>query len=457
MSGPKIIVYNVTPQMEERWRREIRQRLTKMEGHWKQQRRRMQGFLAQLHFQADGASVKAIQDSIALIDQRFIELQDPVVIDQLMRDIYRNKAAFAYLSDEIERLHEQVAAVATQANQRERSMQAAVKDLATRLATAGLMEERNRLLQAPSETALQEATEALSRVQQNERDRAFHKAIEELGPTPAATFLPSLKTDSELERVEQQMVRLELLNDGPGTQNLRARLMELGSTIGARQRRLLLDSLVLEISDAVTHEREAEQLQVSLDGLEARLGVFEAAPQEFQEAISALRQKSVGASALAELSQRVESWCEQEARNLDSQQVRNLVLGSLRNLGYDVREGMQTGWVKGGSIVLQKPGSSDYAVELQDLSGNLRSRVVRFGDPVAPVSDQQRQRDSEMEQQWCQSHTLALAALRNQGVDAEIMAKREPGEVPLEVIRTTDVDRPVRAITDPGRKTLGSN
>jgi hypothetical protein len=118
---------------------------------------------------------------------------------------------------------------------------------------------------------------------------------------------------------------------------------------------------------------------------------------------------------------------------------------------------MQAGWVEGGSIVLQKPGSSDYAVELQDMDGKLRSRVVRFGDPASPVSDQQRQRDGEMEQQWCQTQAQALATLRDQGVDAKIMAKREPGEVPLAVIRRMDSGRAARGITDPVKKTLGPN
>ncbi len=138
------------------------------------------------------------------------------------------------------------------------------------------------------------------------------------------------------------------------------------------------------------------------------------------------------------LLQRVSDLCRAaRGRRLDGLQVRSLVLGTLRNLGYDVREGMQAGWVEGGSIVLQKPGSSDYAVELQDMDGKLRSR--------------------EMEQQWCQTQAQALATLRDQGVDAKIMAKREPGEVPLAVIRRMDSGRAARGITDPVKKTLGPN
>jgi hypothetical protein len=102
---------------------------------------------------------------------------------------------------------------------------------------------------------------------------------------------------------------------------------------------------------------------------------------------------------------------------------------------------MQTGWVEGGSIVLQKPGSNDYAVELQDLNGRLRTQVVRYGDPDSSVSDQQRQRDTEIEVQWCTAHAQTLATLRQKGMEAEVMANRAPGEVPLVVVRSEDTSR----------------
>lgn len=455
MSGPKIIVYNVTPQMEERLRQEVRHRLQQMQGQWQPQRLRLLGCLDQLEQRADGASVKAIQESIALLDRRFTELQDPVSVNQLMRDIYQNRANFDFLTEEIERLRDQVTTVAVQANLREQSMQFAVQDLAARLAASGLTEERDRLLLTPNEKTLQQSSDALNRAQSAERESAFLKALDEFGPRPSTTSLSKPKPDPELERVEQQIVRLELLSQGQEAKELRARFVLLQANTNLRQRRLLLNSLVLEISDVVNRENEAEKLQTILDELEARLGVFAAAPKEFRDEISTLRNKPASSAAAMQLKLRIETWCEQHAHSLDNQYVRNLVLGSLRDSGYDLREGMQTAWVKDGSIVLHKPGNSDYGVELQDLNGNLRSRVVRFGDPGAPVSEQQRQRDSEIEQQWCQAHAFALVALRDKGVDAKIMAKREPGEVPVAVIRVTEDGRPSQAVTDPGKKTIG--
>ena len=455
MSGPKITVYNVTPAMQARWRREVRHHVRQMEAQWKQQRQRMQGHLSKLQQQADAGSVKTIQDAIALIDQRFRELQNPNAIERMMLDIYKEKANMGYISEEIERLREEVAVIVSQAHQRERSMQAAVQDLVVQLASAGLEEERARLLHSPSYTNIHQATEALKRARQNETDRAFRDALAELGPSPSAQSLSKQSSDPEIERIDKQIIRLELLVESPTSQSLRARLTALEANTDAKQRRLLLDSLVLEISDAVKRKNEDEKLHAILNQLEARLAVFEASPESFTDAIRAFRQQPIVEPALVELRQRIESWCDEEVRRLDGLKVRNLVLGSLRDLGYDVREGMQAGWVEGGSIILQKPGSSDYAVELQDMDGKLRSRVVRFGDPLSTGSEQQRQRDSEMEEQWCQAHTQTLSTLREQGVDAKIMAKREPGAIPVEVIRATEEGRSSQVLIDPGKKTYG--
>jgi hypothetical protein len=242
------------------------------------------------------------------------------------------------------------------------------------------------------------------------------------------------------------MVQLELLNDTCVTSGLRRRLDALEGELDPHQRKMRLNSLVLELSHALQRSQAMAEHHAILDELEAQLGLFEDVPAELLKAIAAQRESQGEENSLTELRQAVERWSEHEARRLDGERIRSVVLGSLRELGYDVREGMQAGWVEGGSIVLQKAGSSDYGVELQDFNGRLRSQVVRFGDPDSPVSDQQRQRDTEIEEQWCTAHAQTLATLRQKGMEAQIMAKREPGEQPLVVVRSKDADRMDRSI-----------
>ena len=138
-------------------------------------------------------------------------------------------------------------------------------------------------------------------------------------------------------------------------------------------------------------------------------------------------------AVITEVAAAVRNWCDAEAQCQDGEQIRSLVLGSLRELGYDVREGMATAWAEGGQLMLQKPGSSDYGVELQDVNGRVRTQVVRFGDPAADPTEQQKQRDVEVEQQWCTAHSAVLKNLQDAGLEAKILASRAIGELPLEV------------------------
>ena len=325
-------------------------------------------------------------------------------------------------------------------------MQAATNDLAARLRSAGMEEERRLLLMAPSTEALERATHVLRRREQEQASQAMQQALADLGVSASSRQLQQEVSDPERERIEQLMVQLELLNDTAVTAGLRLRLEALEGELDPHQRKLRLNSLVLELSHALQRSQAMAEHNAILDELEAQLGLFEDVPAELLKVIAAQRESQGEGTSLTDLRQEVKRWCEQKARLLDGERIRSVVLSSLRELGYDVREGMQAGWVEGGSIVLQKAGSSDYAVELQDINGRLRSQVVRFGDPDSPVSDQQRQRDTEIEEQWCSAHAQTLATLRRKGMEAQIMAKREPGEEPLVVVRSTDTEHSNRTI-----------
>lgn len=443
MSGPKIVDIRHLEAIQERQRRLMRKRLKQLQKQWQQQRQRLTTALASVRPLLDADEMTAIDRSIAAMDQRFDQLHD----DQSLRELQeRGTGRLAFMDGELQRLQQQINDSVTQARQRARSMQAATNDLAARLRAAGMEEEGRLLLMAPSIEALERAAQLLSQREQEQAHQAMQQALADFGVRASPRQLQPKVREPERERVEQLLVQLELLNNDPATEGMRARLDALDGEPDPRQMRLRLDSLALELSQALQRDQETEERHAILDELEAQLGVYEEVPPGLLQAIAAQREGQQEGPSLTDLRQAVERWCEQEARRLDGERIRTVVLSSLRVLGYDVREGMQAGWVEGGSIVLQKAGSSDYAVELQDLNGRLRSQVVRFGDPDSPVSDQQRRRDSEVEEQWCTAHAQTLADLRQQGMESHVMAKREPGEVPLVVLRSTDVDRMDRSI-----------
>jgi hypothetical protein len=435
MSGPKIVDIRVLQAIQERQRRLQEQRLKHLQNQWRSQRKRLEQSLKELQPLANSEVIGAMEKSMTAMDRRFEKIQEADSLEDLQ---IRGEQQLQFMASELDQLREQMNTAITEVRQRSRSMRAAANDLAARLQAAGLVEESRSLLQAPSAAGLELAAQQLGRKLRNQSDQEFRQALTDLAVEASPARLEHNAVDPERERIEKLLVKLELLDDSNETTGLRSRLEALDGEQDQRQRRLLLDSLSLELSQTLQRRaREAERLAI-LDELEAQLGVFNAAPTGLKTAISAHRDGQ-GAS-LSDLRQAVEAWCEQEALRLDGERVRSVVLSSLRELGYDVREGMTTAWVEGGSIVVQKAGSSEYGVELQDVDGRMRTELVRFGEPGAPVTEQQRQRDTEIEQQWCTAHAQTLENLRKEGLAAKVMAKREPGEVPL-AIRRAVADR----------------
>jgi len=435
MSGPKIVDIRVLQAIQERQRRLQEQRLKHLQNQWRSQRKRLEQSLKELQPLANSEVIGAMEKSMTAMDRRFEKIQEADSLEDLQRP---GEQQLQFMTSELDQLREQMNTAITGVRQRSRSMRAAANDLAARLQTAGLVEESRLLLQAPSAAGLELAAQQLGQKLRNQGDQDFRQALSDLAIDASPGSRELKVVDPERERIEKLLVQLELLDDSNETTGLRSRLEALDEEQDLRKRRLLLDSLSLELSQTLQRRaREAKRLEI-LDELEARLGVFNAAPVGLKSAISAHRDEH-GAS-LTKLQQAVEAWCEQEALRLDGERVRSVVLESLRELGYDVRQGMSTAWVEGGSIVVQKAGSSEYGVELQDLDGRMRTEVVRFGDPGAPVTEQQHQRDTEIEQQWCTAHAQTLENLRKQGMEAKIMAKREPGEIPL-AVRLSAPDR----------------
>jgi hypothetical protein len=443
MSGPKIVDIRLIEANRERQRRLMRKRVEQLQKQWGEQRQRIEASLQAIRSQSDAADVRAIEQVMAAIDQRFSQIGDDQSLDTLQK---HGAKRMAFMDSELTRLQQLVNDSVIEARQRARSMQAAVNDMSGRLQAAGLEQERQALLMNPSVEALEQAGQQLSRYERERGNEAMQQALADLGISTEPRQLQPDVGDPERDRIEGLLMQLELLSTSSDAAELRARLDALDGESDPRQRRLRLDSLSLQISQALQRGKETMAHFALLDELEAQIGVYDAVPEDLLQSMAVQRQSQPLSPALAELRQAVERWCEEQARRMDGDRIRSVVIDSLRELGYDVREGMAIGWADGGSVVLQKAGSIDYAVELQDINGRLRSQVLRYGDPDAPVSDQQRQRDTEIEQQWCTAHAQTLANLRQQGMEAQIMAKREPGEVPLVVVRATDADRTERSI-----------
>ncbi|MCP9784285.1 hypothetical protein KBY83_13350 [Cyanobium sp. WKJ7-Wakatipu] len=429
MSGPKIVDIRVLQAQRERQLRLLRERIAYQHKQWELSRQRLQVAINELADQADGQTVKTIEAAVQQIEQRFQSWPDDTDLEQLLQ---LSEAQLRFIEQETQELKEQLTRQLADSRQGQRSLQLAIADAASRLERAGLGAERDELLAQATSVALEAALDRLTAAAVEERDGALAAATTELvGSIKPEKIDAGPIIDTAGERVGRLLVQLELLGESSQIAGFAQRLEDLVLVVDGSQRRLLTDSLALEIDAALSADRVEQIRQASLSELEAELAIYPAAPPALIEQLHNL--KAQPKAVITEVGAAVRNWCDAEAQRQDGEQIRSLVLGSLRELGYDVREGMATAWAEGGQLMLQKPGSRDYGVELQDVSGRVRTQVVRFGDPAADPTEQQKQRDVEVEQQWCTAHSAVLKNLQDAGLEAKILASRAIGELPLEV------------------------
>jgi hypothetical protein len=106
--------------------------------------------------------------------------------------------------------------------------------------------------------------------------------------------------------------------------------------------------------------------------------------------------------------------------------ARRAILGGLAKLGYEVRENMSTAWAQDGRLVVRKPNTTDYGVELGASPDVSRLQVCVVG-AERPSTARDASRDRDMETIWC----LELAQLQQLLAEAggEVLLERavEPG------------------------------
>lgn len=126
---------------------------------------------------------------------------------------------------------------------------------------------------------------------------------------------------------------------------------------------------------------------------------------------------------------------------------RQALLDSLRELGYQANENMQTAFTDSGRLVVHKRDENEYAIELvADASfDKVQTAMLRYSGS-SEMSEQQRLRDREHEASWCGDHGKLRRLMEQRGWESDLKMQRPPGE------------HPVRVVVDParGRRQEGS-
>ena len=200
------------------------------------------------------------------------------------------------------------------------------------------------------------------------------------------------------------------------------------------ERRLRLDSLILELSAHLREERERDTIISELEALAVELQSLNTAfSLDFCDKIHALRHNRTGVVALRSLLTEVQTHIAAETSKSDSAEQRLVILRGLAACGYEVRLGMEAAWVEDGYVILQKPGEAGYGVEFTApaTGSSVQTRIVALG-----TSGRDPQRDKEVEDNWCGDFRKLRQLLESEGFSAELRHATPAGSAAIRTVST---------------------
>lgn len=203
------------------------------------------------------------------------------------------------------------------------------------------------------------------------------------------------------------------------------------------QRALLTDSLILEASRLAAQRRAAEQMGFRLQQARAALAPLAddagAALVARIDAALASSDTSASDALCAEATAHVE----QATAAFAAQARREAVLSGLSALGYEIRGGMATAWASDGRIVVRKPGTQDYGVEL-GAPGDAARLQVRLVGSDRPSTARTAERDRDQEVGWCSEFEALQARVAAAGGHLVIERAVGVGVQPVKTVAFAD-------------------
>ncbi|WP_295586377.1 hypothetical protein [uncultured Lamprocystis sp.] len=351
------------------------------------------------------------------------------------------RQAIAFLDDDLARRRERLAEQRARQHGRRRRLASAAASLLATLADAGTnpppaaraLLERGRTGDADNLDALESAigesvlllVPAEDTTARNARQAALATRLDpgEITRTLAdwLSDRPS-EDDGAANRMDRDIARLESEASAAIAAPFAERARQIAAEPLVRRRRLLLDSLGLDLAATLHGWRTLERIRGQLEDLASELAPLVADPQAvalLDEIAATIAGSSGGilqaadpatgpAGDLAALHQRGIDWLADYHAVRAAQGRRDAVLSALSAIGYEVREGMGTLWGESRRLVVRHGASQDIGLELagDPTAGRLQLRAVGF-ETAPDTWDHGRDRD--IEQGFC-THLQQLGA-----------------------------------------------
>jgi hypothetical protein len=248
---------------------------------------------------------------------------------------------------------------------------------------------------------------------------------------------PSLDSEGHqtLARLDKLLTQIAGLEDFPAWSNLNLKIEAIRNEVDAARRRMLFEGLTISFGEHLREMRQLAAWRTEVQKLEARaqLSQHPGALAVAQELTALDRAGRI--IKLDEVRSRLQAVLDLERTEDQSRRRRKAVLDSLAELGYEVQDGLETGIVEGGRLVIRKPHEPEYGVELSinDDSSLVQTALVRYAADQVSSADQ-LDRDRKREDAWCGEYSQWKDQLRKYGWETTFRLKIPAGEHPVKLI-----------------------
>lgn len=262
---------------------------------------------------------------------------------------------------------------------------------------------------------------------------ATTQKLEELLRTPSVE-LPA-ESDPTLTKLEKLLSGMASMESSANWADLMRQVESIRGEPDLAHRRTLYEALAISFNAQLRQLRQINAWRKELRKLLGRT-MLSSSPNVL--AIAEDLKKCDRAGRVVDLSGlrgRLEVALAQEDAEQRSQRRRSAVLDSLAELGYEVEEGLETGLVQGGKLVMRKTDEDEYAVELvvnNDCS-IVQTAVIRYAANLER-SPYQHLRDREREETWCRDYANWQQRLKDQGWNTAFKLKIPAGQQPVKVV-----------------------
>jgi hypothetical protein len=209
------------------------------------------------------------------------------------------------------------------------------------------------------------------------------------------------------------------------------------------KRRILLDSLILDLANEEKERKRKRALIASATSLRTQLGeISELREKELLQELESIAEdwEDMEIESSSITVKRAKAVLEEYDRQAAAKARRIAMLEAFSQLGYEIREGLETAWVNDKRIVIRKSATIDHGVELSGNAegGRLQVQAVSF---KSPSNRRDKQRDVDIETAWCSEFQVLQKILDENGGEVLIERAKSIGENPVKVIELMDVGR----------------